>query len=265
MRLKSAVLLSAICVLIGATMIIALVVSGPPYYHEEGNVNYPGAYFESVYMDKGIEVDDYVTIIDLALLARGLGTSSSDPWGVGWDLFNPDADVSGPEGTPDGYIDLWDLVRVAKNLGLNYYYSPFEVVPGKPKVKVVVPARPINVGEQFAVDIKIANVGEEQGVNTYELTLSWKPELAAVISVVGGGFISGAGENVTSFVNNDEGYLYVGDLLSRDTQSGSGILVTITFECLGKGKTALDLSSRLFDIDLNSIPHKDFDGVIKQH
>lgn len=252
---KVTALFSVMYTLMCATMIIAPVFSGPPYYHEEGNVNYPGSYFESVYNEKGIGVDDYITIVDIALLGRAYGTFSWQlPWGVGSGLYNPDADIE-----EDGVVEGRDLALITWHYGLNYHYSPFEAVPGRPRVKAVAPKSAIQVGQQFTVDIDIVHV---EGLNTYEFTLRWNPNLLMMISVVGGGFISEEGEDLYDRSIIGEDYLYVGDL--GETQSGSGTLAKITFECLDKGKTTLDLSSRLFDVNLNSMPHKDSDGVVKQ-
>lgn len=223
--------------------------------HRVGNVNYPGSYYESVYNAKGIGVDDYITIVDIALIGRAYHTWSFEQWGVGWGLYNPDADING-----DGVVDTRDMATANFFWGLNYHYSPFPPGPsGRPKVKVVAPTAAIKVGEQFTVDIVIKHV---EGLNTYEFTLSWNPNLLRMISVVGGGFISEEGVELATITDTD--YTYVGDLLGPTTQSGSGTLATITFECLGKGKVTLDLSSRLFDITLNSMPHKDIDGVVRQ-
>lgn len=254
MTLKNIALLFMLSLMSTALFVIP-VVAPPPYYHEEGNVNYSGSFFESVYNAMSIGVDDYITIIDLALFGRAFATESWEPWGVGWGLYNPDADINGDE-----LVDMRDAIIIGYNWGLNYHYSPFTTVSGPLKVKVEAPHKPVQVGAQFTVDIKIMRV---TGLNTYEFTLSWNPNLVGLISVVGGGFISGEGEDVSPIIGAN--YLYVGDTLAEPlTQSGSGVFAKITFECLGKGKIALDLSSRLFDIDLNSMPHKDIDGTVKQ-
>ena len=255
MILKNIALLFMLSLMSTALFVIP-VAAPPPYYHEEGNVNYPGSYFESVYNAMSMGVDDYITVVDIALMARAYGETSSGPWGVGWGLYNPDADVNG-----DLWVDIKDVANASLHWGLNYHYSPFTTVSGPLKVTVEAPHKPVQVGDQFTVDIKIMRV---TGLNTYEFTLSWNPNLVELISVVGGGFISGEGEDVKPIIGAN--YLYVGDTLTAEplTQSGSGVFAKITFICLEKGKVALDLSSRLFDIDLNSMPHKDFDGAVKQ-
>jgi hypothetical protein len=242
--------------LMSTVLFVIPVAAPPPYYHEEGNVNYSGSYFGPVYNALSMGVDSYITIVDLALYTRAFGTESWEPWGVGWGLYNPDGDINGDE-----RVDMRDIIICSQHWGLNYHYSQFTTVSGTLQVEVEVPHKPVQVGDQFTVDIKIMQV---TGLNTYEFTLSWNPNLVGLISVVGGGFISGEGEDVLPIIGAF--YLYVGDTLTTEplTQSGSGIFAKITFECLGTGKATLDLSSRLFDIDLNSMPHKDFDGTVKQ-
>lgn len=251
---KVLILLMAILVL----SVVTPVMAPPPYYHEEGNVNYSGSYFEPVYNAMSMGVDDYITIVDIALMARAYGTESSDPWGVGWGLYNPDADIDG-----DYWVDIKDVAIASKYWGLNYHYSPFETVPDKKtSVKAVAPKTTIQTGEQFTVDVAIKHV---EGLNTYEFTLSWNPNLLSLISIVHGGFMAEEGSEHKEIVISAD-YVYVGDTLTLYpyTQSGSGVLARITFECLGKGKTTLDLSSRLLDIDLHRIPHKVIDGTVKQ-
>lgn len=260
---KVKVLLSVMYILMSATTIIAPVFSHAT--HEEGNVNYPGSWgdVESIYDAKGIWVDNYITIVDVALCERAQGTADWYPpelCGVDWWQWNPDADID-----VDGFVTFMDLVSILIRWGLNYQYSEFEYDNGPVQVNVVAP-RSINVGAQFNASIEIMNVDPAQRLDTYEFTLSWNEENAEkleAISVVGGGFISEAGVELGSIIiDNDEGYLYVGDL--GPSQSGSGTLAIITFECLDDGKVTLHLSSRLFDIHFNSIPHVDHDTKIKQ-
>jgi len=252
MKLKSKMLLLAICAMLSTTMIVAPAFSGPPYYHEEGNVNYPGSYFESTYIAKGIGIDDYVTTVDPALLMRSAATTPGIPWGVGWGLFNPDADI-----TNDWIIDIFDAIVIANNFGRNYHYSPFVTEPGVPKVIVEAPTQAIKIGEQFTVYIAIEDA---QGLNFFEFTLSWNPELLKVISVANGDFLSTA-MNIWGLLRT--GYLYAGRVGGMyDVDSGSGVLAVVTFECLEIGIPTLDLSSRLFDIDLNAMPHQDIDGTV---
>jgi hypothetical protein len=252
LKLKSKVVLFAICIMLSATMIVAPSFSGPPYYHEEGNVNYHGSYFESTYVAKGIGVDDYITVVDLALESKSYGMCSNEPWGVGLGLYNPDADI-----TNNGKVDMADIGISVKHFGLNYYYSPFVTEPGVPKVVVKAPTQPIKIGDQFAVYITIEDV---EGLNGFEFTLSWNPQLLKAISVANGDFLPTITMDVTGLLRI--GYLYAARIAQYDVDSGSGVLAVVTFECLKIGICTLDLSSRLFNITLNSMPHQDIDGTV---
>jgi hypothetical protein len=55
---------------------------------------------------------DYkVDIKDVSLAARAFGTSP------GWPMWNPIADITGPNGVPDGKVDIRDISFIAKNFG----------------------------------------------------------------------------------------------------------------------------------------------------
>ncbi len=257
MRLKRAVLL-LLAVLTSTGFIVIPAFSGPPYYHEEGNVNYPGSYFEFTYISRGIGVDDYITMIDLALTLRAYGTDSSYTWGICWNEYNPDADIDG-----DGSVDLDDLYEVVYNWGLNYRDTiPFEYEDDPAtRVKIYPSTVAIKVGDVFVIDIEIKNV---EGLNLWEAKLWWSPALLTLIEVVEGDFLKSAGS--TNFVHiSDSNYLYVSAECGQASASGDGTLATIIFKCNAQGTTPINLSSRLFDIDLYSLPHRDFPGKSNQN
>jgi hypothetical protein len=52
-------------------------------------------------------------INDVAVVARAFGSSESNPE----DRWNPKADLFGPNGAPDGKVDLFDIAMIAKNFG----------------------------------------------------------------------------------------------------------------------------------------------------
>jgi len=56
--------------------------------------------------------DGVVNVLDLALMARALGTTCESPHGTGWGQYNPDCDLNN-----DCYIDLMDLMVVTSNYG----------------------------------------------------------------------------------------------------------------------------------------------------
>lgn len=264
MELKSAVLLLTFC--ISSTLIVVPASSDPPYYHAEGNVNYPGSYFESTYIERGIGVDDYIAIIDLAFIFRAWGSkNTSEPWGIDWDLFNPDADVAGFLGPPpDGQVDLDDLVWVVAHLGLNYHDPPPSDKKGLTKVKVNVFEPLVHVDEEFLVAIEI-KTEPGIGINAYEAKLSWDdPALIEGVEAFAGGFLP----DVTFVSFMGPNYIYVGGCLEDPgTVGGTGTLAGIILRC--KGATApplihLDLSSNLYDNGLHFIPHKDKSDSVAQ-
>ena len=54
-----------------------------------------------------------IDITDVAFVAKAFGSSESNPQG----RWNPEVDVYGPNGVPDGIVDLFDIAMVAKNFG----------------------------------------------------------------------------------------------------------------------------------------------------
>ncbi len=52
-------------------------------------------------------------INDVAVVAKAFGSSQSNPQG----RWNPKADLYGPNGAPDGKVDLSDIAMIAKNFG----------------------------------------------------------------------------------------------------------------------------------------------------
>lgn len=262
---KVTVLFSVMYILSSVTIIISPVFSGPPYYHEEGNVNYPGSYYESVYIEKGIGVDDYITIMDGVLMVMAMGTDEYWPWGVGWDLYNPDADFNG-----DRRVNVDDHTTWLVNLMLNYHDPPAENPKPKvrTKVKVDTPTQPVHVGNVFSIDITIKDV---EALWLYELKLNWNSSFMTAIYVVEGDFFESQGIQTTFYYKIFTDYLYVGSLPSPEyppnTGSGSGILCTVYFNCTGTGtppKSTIYLSSGLYGINLDSITHSDHNGEVIQ-
>jgi len=77
-------------------------------FHKIGNVNYDGAYYEDEYAG----IDREISMIDLNLLSKASGTDESWPWGIGWDQYNPDADLNS-----DGCVDALDLAIMGSHYG----------------------------------------------------------------------------------------------------------------------------------------------------
>ncbi len=51
---------------------------------------------------------------DVAKAARAFGTQPGD------ELWDPEADITGPDGYPDGKVDMRDVALVAKHFGEEY-------------------------------------------------------------------------------------------------------------------------------------------------
>jgi hypothetical protein len=83
---------------------------GDCHYH--GNVNYPGSYFRWTYIELGYGIDLQVNQTDMDLISLAYGKFSTEPWGVGEGLYNPDADIN-----QDGIVDMKDLSLASRHLG----------------------------------------------------------------------------------------------------------------------------------------------------
>lgn len=83
--------------------------------HDHGNVNYPGSYFHSTYIELGYGIDLQVDQTDLDLMGLAYGTVVSESWGVGDGLYNPDANINGDE-----RVDMRDIAICGKNYGKSY-------------------------------------------------------------------------------------------------------------------------------------------------
>jgi len=59
-----------------------------------------------------VNKDDVVSILDLSLMARSLGTNSNMTAGTGWGMYNIDCDLDVSE-----FVDLKDLTTVTSNYG----------------------------------------------------------------------------------------------------------------------------------------------------
>lgn len=166
MKMKRAIF-PLLAIFASIAFIVVPASSGPPYYHEEGNVNYSGSYFETAYISGGIGTDDYITMMDGALISRAFGTDTRYPWGIGWNEYNPDADING-----DGKVWGYDLFIFGKNWGLNYHdTTPFEYEDNPAnRVKIYPPTVATKVGDVFVIDVQIRDV---DSLNMWEAKIWW--------------------------------------------------------------------------------------------
>ena len=74
-----------------------------------------------------VDDDNDCDVIDLCLVYRALRTNNvTGPFdpdnpeeSTRWGFWNENADLCGPYGEPDGFVDLWDLTEVCRAYG--YY------------------------------------------------------------------------------------------------------------------------------------------------
>jgi hypothetical protein len=83
--------------------------------HHYGNVNYPGSYYSWAYIDLGYGIDLQVNQTDTDLINLALGSFANGSWGVGENLYNPDANLNGDE-----LVDMRDLRVASYNLGTSF-------------------------------------------------------------------------------------------------------------------------------------------------
>lgn len=91
-------------------------------FHAIGNVNYAGGYGAT----NGWYTADTVIDMSMDIRAIGMATGSDSTWAKAyvWSNpathtgFNPDADISGPLGVPDGKVDGYDIGWAGSHFGL---------------------------------------------------------------------------------------------------------------------------------------------------
>jgi PKD repeat protein len=119
----------------------------------------------------------------------------------------------------------------------------FGVVVASPEATVSVdPSQPIerNIGENFTININIVDVVD---LFSWGIKVRWESRLLEATSITEGSFLKGQPDGtafVKKFYNN---YIDVGcvTLGSWPGVSGSGTLMTVTFNVTGKGATELEI------------------------
>jgi len=126
---------------------------------------------------------------------------------------------------------------------------PASIIPAAPVVvkpgllQIGAPAN-INVGQQFYVDIKVADV---QNLNSSQLVLTYDPKLVDHVSTTEGPFLKKDGKPTvfSSTANTAEGTVTI--KLSRAPNSGgysgTGSLVSALFRAKGKGPASFNFQS----------------------
>ncbi len=146
---------------------------------EHGNVNHPGAYYHWNYTELGYGIDLQVNQTDLDLVNLAFGTFDWEPWGIGDDLYNPDADIN-----LDGVVDTRDIATVCRNWQLSYeqYWDGY-----KYEKKTAGGSVTETIDFYNRTDFTLPVLGQEkyvdgeQEVDTYAAA-DWKPIYAFPIS-----------------------------------------------------------------------------------
>jgi len=137
--------------------VLGVTLAAAIYYHEMGNVNYPGAYWESGREQNGIYYPGYTDQIegidftffgvdlavnetDLNLLDMTYGIYNTTTWGVGFSQYNIDCDFD-----LDGYVGSYDVSIIARWYGSQPINATIQISPETLNLK--------NNGEWLYVDI----------------------------------------------------------------------------------------------------------------
>ncbi|MGA3193022.1 MAG: cohesin domain-containing protein [Candidatus Bathyarchaeia archaeon] len=116
---------------------------------------------------------------------------------------------------------------------------------GSATVAVSPPSINANVGQNFSVNVTVANASDPYGVYGWEFTLNWTASLLDLVDVTEGPFLKAGGPTFFTYNNSTEGHVIVDCTLEGPIQgvSGDGILATLTFNVKGAGQSSLDLYS----------------------
>jgi len=87
---------------------VALTISGKLF----DDTSFEGSDTIRIILPGDVNEDNSVNILDLAIIARALGTNPSHPYGKGWGQWNPNADVN-----EDSKVDAYDLATATMNYG----------------------------------------------------------------------------------------------------------------------------------------------------
>jgi hypothetical protein len=132
-----------------------------------------------------------------------------------------------------------------------------------PTVSVYPPTVTASSGQNFNLDIRIANVFDLYG---WEFKLGWNSTLLDAVNVTEGNFLKQGGNTFfAKKINNTEGYILIDCTLLGNVPgvSGSGTLATVEFHAEALGQSVLDLYGTILINSLEqSIPHIANDGTV---
>lgn len=115
---------------------------------------------------------------------------------------------------------------------------------GSATVAVSPPSINAYVGQNFSVNVTVANASDPYGVYGWEFTLNWTASLLDSVDVTEGPFLKGGGPTFFTYNNSTEGHIIVDCTLEGEipgVNDSDGILATLTFNVKGAGQSSLDL------------------------
>jgi hypothetical protein len=127
----------------------------------------------------------------------------------------------------------------------------------------------VQFGSSFTVNINVTNV---VNLTAWQFVLYYSNSIVNCTGATEGPFLSSAGGtyhifNIANSYNATYGRILAADSLEglTDYVSGSGVLITLTFQVIGGNSTALTLSNtELLDTEMPPVnmPHNDFSGSV---
>lgn len=99
----------------------------------------------------------------------------------------------------------------------------------------------VSLSSSFSIDVFISGV-DPNGLNAFELDLSFDPTIVTATSVVDGGFLAAPVFEVQNSIGAMT-VMFAEVTLGLGSAVGSGVLATIAFDTVGVGTSALDLSN----------------------
>jgi hypothetical protein len=127
---------------------------------------------------------------------------------------------------------------------------------GSATVAVSPPSIAATVGQNFSVNVTVANASDPYGVYGWEFTLNWTASLLDSVDVTEGAFLKAGGPTFFTYNNGTGGHMIVDCTLEGPilgVNSSDGILATLTFNVKDAGQSSLDLyNATLVNGDPNS-------------
>ena len=144
--------------------------------------------------------------------------------------------------------------------------APLTLSQGETTVFIDPPELDVIVGNNFIVNLKIANV---MNLSYWDLKISFDPNLMNCTGTEEGPFLRRFGATLwpTPIIDNEAGTIHMGCslLIAGEGASGNGTLAYINFTCTALGVSTL----HIYDVSLGNvldepIPHVTIDGQINQ-